>query len=200
MCIQIKPIHRNVIDEIIQEIEIKNYYNYMPDWPAVRPSAFPKSEIGLIIPKDSHLASAVKRWGYEVPWSKQPVVNTRDDSAMNPDKMWWDSIQNRRCIIPTFGFYEPHKTEKAVSKKTGKPIKQQYFFELHGSQVTFIAGIYEDDHFSMMTTKPSASMKPIHDRMPMVLFPNELKTWLYSTDFPTLFDRQAIILDASKVE
>jgi len=187
-----------VIDEIIHEIEVNNYHNYMPDWPAIRPSAFPKSEVGLIVPGEGGMVSCVKRWGYEVPWRVEPISNTRDDKALIPEKMWFDSIHNRRCIIPTLGFYEPHKTEKTVSKKTGKPIKQQYFFEQTDSPVTFIAGIYDKDYFSMMTTSPNATMKPVHDRMPLVLDVNELNRWLYG-NFQALFDRSKIELTMSRV-
>ncbi|MGI6106156.1 MAG: SOS response-associated peptidase family protein [Raoultibacter sp.] len=197
MCVQIKPIPRNEIDVIIEEINAQRSFNYMPDWPARRPSAFPGSEVGLIISEDGLMASEVKTWGYEVSWSKQLVVNTRDDSAMDPSKMWWDSIQHRRCIIPTFGFFEPHKSEMTTSEKTGKAIKQQYFFETANSPVTFIAGIYENNRFSMMTTQPNASMLPIHHRMPMVLLQDELPTWLWG-NFDTLFNRKGIELVAKR--
>lgn len=197
MCVQIKPIPQEIIDEIIREVEANRPINLMPDWPAVRPSAFPKAQVGLITCEKNHLVSSVKKWGYEVSWNKNVIANTRDDSALDPDKMWFDSLLNRRCVVPTFGFYEPHRSEKTISKQTGKPIKQQYFFKLRNSPITFIAGIFEDDHFSLMTTKPSKSIKPIHDRMPMVLLQEELQTWL-SGDFIPLFDRSSICLDAMK--
>ncbi len=39
--------------------------------------------------------------------------------------MWADSLQHRRCVVPSYGFYEPHRTDTHPSSKTGKPIKDQ---------------------------------------------------------------------------
>lgn len=206
MCVQFRPIPRDTIDLIIQDVEANHPINLVPDWPArsLEPrSAFPQSEVGLIVrddtfPHENKMTSALKNWGYLVSWSKQPIVNTRTDSAMDPSKMWFESVHERRCIIPTFGFFEAHKNETTISTRSGKPIKQQYLFETAGSPVTFIAGIYEDEQFSMMTTDPNEHMSHIHDRMPVVLQQTELRTWLFG-DFQVLFDRKGIVLHASKV-
>ncbi|MDR0515063.1 MAG: SOS response-associated peptidase family protein [Coriobacteriaceae bacterium] len=197
MCVQIEPLPRDLIDEVIQEVRAGRAINLMPDWPAVRPSAFPGSKVGLIVGEGGCMAPAIKQWGYRRPWSKSLIVNTRDDSALDPSKMWFESLMNRRCVIPVFGFFEPHRTEASISPRTGKPIKQQYLFTTPASPVTFIAGIYEGDCFSMMTTAPNATMMPIHDRMPLVLLQNELERWLCG-DYRALFDRSAIKLDATR--
>lgn len=206
MCVQFRPIPRDTIDLIIKDIEANHPVNLLPDWPArsLEPrSAFPQSEVGLIVrddtfPHESKMVSVLKSWGYPVSWSKQPIINTRTDSATDPSKMWFESVHERRCIIPTFGFFEAHKSETAISTRSGKPIKQLYLFEALDSPVTFIAGIYEGDRFSMMTTNPNAYMSSFHHRMPVVLQQAELKTWLFG-NFDSLFDRKEIALDATKI-
>lgn len=104
---------------------------------------------------------------------------------------------SRRCVVPTFGFYEPHQSETFINPRSGKPNKQSYHFASPESPVTFIAGIYENDRFSLMTTEPNAIMRPIHKRMPVVLEPRELHTWLYG-DYLSLAERSSVELWASK--
>ena len=112
--------------------------------------------------------------------------------------MWDESIKHRRCIIPSFGFFEPHKTDTHLSPKTGKPIKDLYFFQNPDSDVVWMAGIYEDDYFSIMTTSPNKWIKSIHRRMPVVLRTEELETW-FNGDYSTLIDRDKIELINHKV-
>ena len=46
----------------------------------------------------------------------------------------------------------------------------------------FLAGcynLYEDGHrFVILTTAANPSMEPVHDRMPLILEPGEVKRWL----------------------
>lgn len=151
MCREIEPVPRDTIDMIIREAMVGNYFNYLPDWPAHRPSVFPRAEVIVITLKEDKLIPEVKKWGYEVGWNKDVIYNTRVDTAVNSEKMWFDSLQNRRCIVPVFGFFEPNQT-----------------------------------------------MKPIHNRMPLMVLPDELMIWL-DGDFISLFDRQNVPLEALKV-
>lgn len=199
MCGRFIMIPKEILDEIIQEVEVERVPNPMPDWPAVRQSVYPGAQAPIIAPGANGLTSSVKQWGYEVNWKKGVVFNTRVDSAMKPEgfSMWRESIEQRRCVIPTLGFFEPHKTETFINPTSGKPNKQQYLFTLASSPITFIAGIYEGDRFSVITTEPTETVKPIHDRMPVVLKQEELPLW-FSDDYPSLFDRARIDLTASK--
>jgi putative SOS response-associated peptidase YedK len=61
-----------------------------------------------------------------------------------------------------------------------------------------MAGVYEDGHFSVMTTAPNRWMREIHPRMPVVLRPGELDVWLRG-DYPALADRQQVRLETIKV-
>ena len=62
-----------------------------------------------------------------------------------------------------------------------------------GRRVFLLAGICENDRFSVMTTEPNASVSPTHSRMPLVLAPGESATWL-GPNFAQLTDRSAISL------
>ncbi|MEG0758909.1 MAG: SOS response-associated peptidase family protein, partial [Raoultibacter sp.] len=200
MCGHFILVPRDILDEIIREIEIKNHVNVMPDWPARRIDAYPKSTVPLIVPDAAGRLSAQEmQWGYPVPWKAGVVFNTRAETALgDKSRMWRDSLLNRRCIVPSFGFFEPHQSEKSLSPKTGKEIKRQYRFDMPDGGLSFMAAIYEEDHFSLMTTAPNASVSPVHNRMPVVLLENELRTWL-SDDFEKVFDRSALALIAQPV-
>ena len=60
-----------------------------------------------------------------------------------------------------------------------------------------IAGIYDQNNFAMVTTNPNSAMAPIHNRMPLVIEPSELRRWLFQ-NFTSLIDRQNISLSVQK--
>lgn len=204
MCGRALIVPREVVDQIVQDIIRKRIANYLPDWPAVRHSFRPGDEVTVILsdaaePESAFFKTQTLRWGYEASWSKSLLFNTRYETALDVSKpnMWHDSLLNRRCIVPSLGFYETHRSETFVNPKTGKSNKQQYLFTLPDTPLIFLAGIYEQDRFSLMTTKPNAYVEPIHNRMPVVLREEELFTWL-SGDFAKLFDRSELMLNVEK--
>jgi len=166
--------------------------------------AYPKSEVPVLVSKDNNLNIQTMMWGYpptgtRASWQKEVLFNTKIETALGEKPSMWDnSIKQRRCIIPSFGFYEPHMTDTHLSPKTGKPIKDQYFFQSPGCDVVWMAGIYEDDFFSIMTTSPNKWIKSIHRRMPVVLRPEELNTWLCG-DYTILGNRDDFELVNHKV-
>jgi len=197
-----------IIEEIVQEIQRQNLARDLADWPAiVQPapdpktmvSAFPKSQMPIILPdEEARLTTRVMTWGYDVSWSKQVVFNTRFDTATKPGRnMWAESLAERRCVVPTYGFFEPHKSETFINPRSNKINKQQYFFTSPSSALLFIAGVFEGDRFSLMTTEPNATMFPIHNRMPVVLEPGELDTWLFG-EYLSLEDRSMVSIVATK--
>lgn len=59
-----------------------------------------------------------------------------------------------------------------------------------------MAGIYQNDRFSIMATAPNASVGPVHKRMPAAPSEHEVPLW-FSPDFQVLFDRTGIELTAA---
>lgn len=187
--------------------------------------AWPGSEMDVLLARDGHLVLEKMTWGFVAPWSVQEhgggrsadsrpdgkarkpklIYNTRIESALEQlDRMargleggmWGESLATRRCVVPTFGFYEPHRTLRVTSPKTGRPIAQQVRFGLSGEDVTFMAGIYQDGRFSIVTTAPNGQMSPVHDRMPLVLTSREVSTWLGSR-FASRADRSMTRFDVA---
>jgi len=128
-------------------------------------------------------------WGFPNFGGRKGVVfNTRSEqAAVKP--IWADSFANRRCIIPTTGFYE---WRHDGGKKT------RLHFTDEDSPLLYLAGIYKPyptaaagdsracalavealhNRMSILTTAANAQMAPIHDRMPVILDARSAQGWL----------------------
>lgn len=199
MCAHFIMIPKDELNRIIADVKRNLQAQEHANLSASYQDVYCKADVPILIPDRSRLEVEVMKWGYQVDWQKGVVYNTKAETALGPrPSMWDESIRHRRCIVPSFGFFEPNMKDTYPSPRTGKPIKDQYRFNLPGSDIVYMAGVYEDGHFSVMTTKPNAWMKDIHPRMPMVLRPEELKIWLHE-DYKSLADRSSVELVAQKV-
>lgn len=163
--------------------------------------ARPGSLLPVYVPKDGGLAVASLTWGFPLDGKPNAVFNTRMESALEQLRlgrrgMWARAIAEGRCLVPVRAFYEGHMTEKVKSERTGRPVRRQYLFRLPGTRAFLLAAVREGDRFSIVTTRPNASVAPIHDRMPLVLGPGESSVWL-GPNFANLADRSSIVLVSS---
>ncbi len=163
--------------------------------------ARPGSFVPVYVPKDGGLAVARLTWGFPLDGKPNAVFNTRIETALEQLRlgrrgMWAKAIAEGRCLVPVRAFYEGHMTEKVESERTGRPVRRQYLFRLPGARAFLLAAVREGDRFSIVTTRPNASVAPIHDRMPLVLGPGESSVWL-GPEFACLTNRSAINLDSS---
>ena len=123
------------------------------------------------------------QWGFIAPWSKDPSKGPRPINAKSEtifeSRLWFGSIRHYRCLVPTRGFYE----WKTINEK----IKMPYFIHLSDQELFAFAGIYNVWYdvenrplysFSILTTRPNKDMEPIHDRMPVILRPEQESPWL----------------------
>lgn len=125
----------------------------------------------------------VMKWGMIPYWAKERGVgnnmfNVRAES-LTTKIGFKKSFKTKRCLIPSNGFYE---------WKIENGIKVPYFIEVKDRPLFVFAGIYDiweepvSGHevysYAIITTQPNSIIKPIHDRMPVVLRPEQEKTWL----------------------
>lgn len=149
-------------------------------------------------------------WGFSVPWQRNVVFNARIERAGDAGGMWSEAFAGRRCIVPAWTFFEPHRHETAISPRTGRAVKRQYAFASPDGAPLLLAGIYdrqlnrvanpdgsvaEPPRFSIVTTAPTDGVSPIHDRMPLVLDPAEARAWLEGAPAPLFADRSRVTLD-----
>lgn len=204
MCGRFKILYLDEVLELLRQIEAGTLFESRRDAFDHTLNAYPKSVAPLIVPtfdtaKDrgaafaQNLAARELTWGFEESWKPGVIFNTRIESAMKPT--WRDSIEHRRCIVPTPAFYETNHNETVISSKTGREIKRQYEFQSPDTPIMLIGCIWRGDCFSMVTTDANADMAPIHHRMPLIIRQEELPTW-FSSDFMSLANRSNIPLES----
>jgi putative SOS response-associated peptidase YedK len=103
---------------------------------------------------------------------KKLIINARAESATEKT-MFSESIKNRRCILPAAGFYEwdAGKTKFVFKRTDEKPIYLAGFYDLSENR----------DSFVILTTAANASMKPVHDRMPVMIDKENVRDYLNDT-------------------
>ncbi|WP_201351885.1 SOS response-associated peptidase [Hydrogenimonas urashimensis] len=125
-------------------------------------------------------------WGLIPHWAKErstkySMINARaEDVAKRP--AYSSSFKRRRCLIPVNGFYEWQKVP-------GMKIKQPWYFTSKEKPYLLLAGLWDewrDDQTKLrsctiLTTEPNEIMKPIHDRMPVILKFEDAGLWLDET-------------------
>lgn len=161
--------------------------------PGRSPGQTPGRELGQTAGQTAvrpiRLAPIPLTWGFPVEWSKRPVINTRIETALGPNPgMWRDAVRHGRCVVPAARFFEPHATETEPSPRTGRPMKRQYAFASPDGRPLLMAAVSDRGRFSIVTTEPCPAVAPVHDRMPLLLLPDEVGAWL-GDGFPALADR-----------
>ncbi len=123
------------------------------------------------------------QWGFISPWSKDPSkglrpINTKTEGVFD-SWMWKGAVTHHRFLVPSRGFYE--------WKRIADKLKVPYFILPKDQGLFAFAGIYSVWHdvegkplysFSIMTTEPNKEMEQIHDRMPVMLTPEQETRWL----------------------
>ncbi len=129
------------------------------------------------------------RWGLIPSWAKDvsigaKLINARGETVAEKPA-FRAAFRRWRCIVPASGFYEWRAVQEA-----GRTIKQPYFIRPREAGDLFgFAGLTErwvspDGEVvrtcCVITTEPNALMMPIHDRMPVILGPDDYGAWLAS--------------------
>jgi putative SOS response-associated peptidase YedK len=136
------------------------------------------------------------RWGLVPHWSKDPAIgarllNARAESVQDKPA-FRGAFQHRRCLIPADGFFEWHRQG---------PHKQPYFFSSPTGQVLAFGGLWESwqppagdllRSVCILTTAANPGVAPIHDRMPLLLAPEDWTIWLAGTPA----EAQALLIPA----
>ena len=137
-------------------------------------------------------------WGLLPAWAKDvkaaKLINARAESlATNP--MFRNLISSKRCLVPADGFYEWQVQAAAQTDLFGNPIsskgkvkKQPYRITLKNEEIFSFAGLWDEwvdkntgeilKTFTIITTEANELMRPIHDRMPVILTPETEVLWL----------------------
>jgi len=147
-------------------------YNIAPTQPIhiVRSSAGGPRELALV------------RWGLLPSWLKDPdkfatLINARSETAAEKPS-FRSAMHHRRCLIPADGFIE----------WTGKRgAKRPFYIKRRDEGLLAFAGLWEHwqgpdgseiDSAAILTTQANATVSPLHNRMPVILDPEQFDVWL----------------------
>lgn len=121
------------------------------------------------------------RWGLVPSWANDPAVGNRminaraDTAAEKPS--FRTALRRRRCLVAADGFFE-------WRAEAGK--KQPYYIARTDGGVFAIAGLWEYwkregqviESCTLLTTEANPLMQQLHDRMPVILSPQNYDAWL----------------------
>jgi putative SOS response-associated peptidase YedK len=122
------------------------------------------------------------RWGLIPHWADDPkigarMINARCETAAEKPA-FRAAFRYRRCLIPADAFYEWQKTGRT---------KQPFLIERPDHGLFAFAGLWEtwrDEHgneietVTILTTDANELLRPIHDRMPVIIPPDKYDLWL----------------------
>ena len=115
------------------------------------------------------ISAEILKWGFPGFDKGKLLINARAESVKTKST-FADSFASRRCVLPAAGFYEwDRKKEKVTFRLGDKPI-------------LYLAGIYRpygaEKRFVVLTREANDSMRPVHDRMPLILSKEEVRPWV----------------------
>ncbi len=122
------------------------------------------------------------RWGLVPSWAKDSsmaarMINARAETVAEKPS-FRTAFKQRRCLVPTDGFYE---------WRGPKGAKQPYRILRPDQGLFAFAGLWERwdkggaepiESFTIITTEANAKLAPVHARMPVILDPADFERWL----------------------
>lgn len=142
----------------------------------------PTQTMPVIVDANGTNSLVLMRWGiprFIGPGKVKEVFNTRADKAF---WSWKKLTSTQRVLVPATGFYEWKQQADG---------KQPFFIRPRDGQLFSFAGIWntwKDDQgqslqtYSIITTEPNAEMSTVHNRMPVILHPDDEAVWLSSAN------------------
>jgi putative SOS response-associated peptidase YedK len=169
--------------------EIVRLYRLALDTPArntqPRYNICPTTNIDAVIERDGRRELLPMRWGLVPSWWSKPLKEMRVATfnaraeAVARKPTFRDAFKRTRCLIPASGYYEWQDTPNG---------KQPYYFTRCDGQPITIAGLWDAwrdkqagetvKSCAMVITNANEFVADVHDRMPVVLEPDQFEPWL----------------------
>jgi putative SOS response-associated peptidase YedK len=106
------------------------------------------------------------------------LINARSETVTEKPA-FREAFKQRRCLIPADGFYEWQRQASGG--------KQPFFFQLKDERPFGFAGLWERwqdkdgqviESCTILTTAANEVLRPVHDRMPVILHRDDYELWL----------------------
>ncbi|MEH7393299.1 SOS response-associated peptidase [Bacillus sp. JJ1474] len=177
-------------EQIIDRFDIEQFIEedlFSPNY-----NVAPSQSVLSVINDGSKNRLGFLRWGLIPSWAKDEkigykLINARAET-LNEKPSFRHAYKNRRCLVIADSFYE----WKRHDDNTKTPIR----IKLKSDQLFAMAGLWEQWKSpqgksvftcSVITTTPNDLVKDIHDRMPVILKPEDEKNWLDRTITDTAY-------------
>lgn len=169
---------QNLNNDFYQRFSVYNRLELLPQNINISPG----QEVPIITHENLNLVWLMK-WGLIPSWAKDRSIgnkmfNARAESVSTKPG-FRNAFKSHRCLVPSNGYFE---------WKTENNKKAPYFFEVQDRPLFAFAGIFdrweepvggrEIYSFAIITTDSNSDVKSIHDRMPVILRPEQEQVWL----------------------
>ncbi|MEJ2327435.1 MAG: SOS response-associated peptidase [Chromatiaceae bacterium] len=149
---------------------------------APRYNLAPTQQVLVVRKADERRELVPLRWGLIPSWSKGPesgysMINARAETV-DTKPAYRTAFKHRRCLVPTEGFYEwkkkgRTKTPFLIRRKDGEPFGMAGLWERwHGKDDETI------ESCTIIVTEANALVRDLHDRMPVIVAPEDYAAWL----------------------
>ncbi len=171
---------RKPLKEVIAHFEAQSFKGEYLE----RYNIAPTQLLPVVVDNNGNRELEVMRWGLIPSWAKDSktqslLINARAETIQEKPS-FRSSFKSRRCLVPADGFYE-------WTKRNGG--KVPYWIHMTDEGLFAFAGIWSEwgkgeeliRSFSIITTGANSRLKSLHDRMPVILAPENYTTWLDSS-------------------
>lgn len=150
---------------------------------SVRYNIAPAQPVAAVVCEVAERVRKVKKlqWGLVPPWAHErgigsKMINARSETVYDKPA-FREAFRNKRCLIPADGFYEWQKRAGA---------NQPFFFRMRDGQCFAFAGLWERwegtgeivESCTILTTNANDLVRPVHNRMPVILPKAGYEIWL----------------------
>jgi putative SOS response-associated peptidase YedK len=162
---------------------MRSLFRY-PDQPNFPPryNVAPTQPIPTVRLLEGQRRFSLVRWGLIPSWVRDPrafslLINARGESVLDKPA-FRAAMRYRRCLVPADGFYEWRREGER---------KRPYFVRLKAGGLMAFAGLWEAwsgpngeemETAAIVTTVANRTLRPIHDRMPVIVPPDAFDLWL----------------------
>ncbi|MGI6649474.1 MAG: SOS response-associated peptidase [Bacillota bacterium] len=142
----------------------------------------PTQSVPVVLKADGSNRLKMMQWGLVPYWAKDKSIGSRLINArletVAEKPAFRSSLSRRRCLVPADGYYEWPKVGRS---------KLPMRIVLPSRELFALAGLWdvwqspEGEQlftFTILTTEPASSVRAIHNRMPVILPPENEQLWL----------------------
>jgi len=155
--------------------------NFQPDY-----NVCPTDPADIVVPNDDKRELQRVRWGLIPFWWSKPLKELRLATfnarveTVTTKPFFREPFKTKRCLLPLSGYYEWQDTSGG---------KQPWYFTARdGAPLITAAGLWDQlknretgeriKSCTMIITEPNAFVAEVHDRMPVLLQPEQFDHWL----------------------